>query len=86
MIWVIVAGVVLEGVVLIAALKWALPQSKPFFYSIFVGDALFRLVVLGLLSAWLVSTHRPYTVPLLTLALSYLGLSLIQIPFFHKGR
>jgi len=87
--WLVPGIVLIVGIQSMAAfwaLLWALPKSNSAFFSIFVGDALLRLIGLGLATCWLWSRHLPYTGPLLTLAFAYLFLSMIQIPFFHKAR
>jgi len=73
-----------QSMVAFWALLWAIPRSNRAFYSIFVGDALLRLVGLGAATAWLWSRHLPFTGPLLCLATAFLLLSFIQIPFFQK--
>ncbi len=64
---------------------WALERSNEAFFSIFVGDALLRLLTLGLAAVILWRFHISYTAPLLALAMAYLVLSLVQIPFLHKA-
>ena len=83
---IIVLGVGLQSMAVFGALFWALPRSNRAFFSIFVGDALLRLVGLGWASFWLWSGHLPYTGPLLSLAAAYLLMSFVQIPFFYKAR
>ena len=78
--------VVFEGAAAIGALKWALPRSNRLFFSIFVGDALFKMTGLALVTWWLCARHLPYTGPLLTLGGAYLLLSFAQIPFFYQAR
>jgi hypothetical protein len=80
---------ILTGLQTMAAflgLGWALERRDHSFYSIFVGDALLRLVGLGLATYWLWSRSLPYTGPLLSLGLAYFMLSLVQVPFFSRGR
>ena len=86
MILAIIIGVVLEGAAALWALKWAMPKSNRTFFSVFVGDAMLRLIGLALATYWLWTRHLPFTGPLVTLAFAYLLLSLIQIPFFYKVR
>ncbi len=81
---VIILGVVLEGMAACWALKWALPKSNTVFFSVFVGDAFLKLAALGGITAWLLSKNLPYTTPLITLALSYAVVSMIQVPFFKR--
>ncbi|MFA5975040.1 MAG: hypothetical protein WC859_02625 [Elusimicrobiota bacterium] len=64
---------------------WSMTRSSKIFYSIFVGDALLRLVVLAVAVGVLYQTRTPFTFPLLSLAMGYLVLSLIQIPFLHRS-
>jgi hypothetical protein len=82
----IVILVLLEGAAVIRLLKWALPKSNVAFFSVFAGDALVRLVGLGLATWWLWSRHLPFVAPLLTLGFGYLVMSLMQIPFLYKAR
>ncbi len=68
------------------ALGSALDKPGTTFYSIFVGDALLRLIGLGIAVFWVMSRSLPYTGLLLSLGLAYLLFSVVQIPFFHKAR
>jgi hypothetical protein len=72
----------LQSMAAFYALLWALPRSNRDFFAVFVGDALLRVVTLGVATTSLYLLKVPFTVPLLTLAMTYLVLSLIQIPFF----
>lgn len=63
---------------------WALSRSDRAFYSIFVGDALLRLVVLAAAVYALDASHTPFAIPLLSLAMGYLALSVVQIPFLRR--
>lgn len=63
---------------------WSVQKSDRAFFSVFVSDALVRFLSLGVAVYLLHSWNQAYTVPLLTLALGYLVLSLVQIPFLHK--
>ena len=74
----------LQSVAAFSALLWALSKSDRVFFSIFVGDALLRLAILGIALYWLFSRHMDYTWPLLSLGFSYLVLSLVQVPFFYR--
>ena len=74
----------LQSVAAFSALLWALSKSDRVFFSVFVGDALLRLAVLGIALYWLCSRHMDYTGPLLSLGFSYLVLSLVQVPFFYR--
>src|SRR5262245_16479443 len=65
----------IQSIAAFAALGWALSRSNHLFYSIFVGDALMRLLGLGLATYWLWSRALPYTGPLLSLGFAYLLLS-----------
>jgi hypothetical protein len=82
----IIVAIGLEGAVATWALRWALPKSDTAFFSIFAGDALLRLVGLGLATWWLWSRQLPYKAPLLTFGFGYLLVSIVQIPFLHKAR
>jgi hypothetical protein len=64
---------------------WSMSRSSKVFYSIFVGDALLRLVVLAVTVVVLYRTKTSFTFPLLSLAMGYLVLSLVQIPFLHRS-
>lgn len=66
-------------------LAWALKRPGSAFYSIFMADALLRLVGLGVAVFWLTSRGMPYTGSLVTLGLAYLLFSVVQIPFFHQA-
>ena len=68
------------------ALLWALSKSDRVFFSVFVGDALLRLVVLGFAVCWVYWKHVDYTAPLLAFGFSTLILSFVQIPFFYRAR
>ena len=74
----------LQSLAVFIGLVWALHRSDLAFYSIFVGDALLRFLVLGLSLVLLNHWHAPVTVPLLSLGAGYLILSIIQIPFLHR--
>lgn len=63
----------------------ALPRSNEAFFSVFVGDALLRLVSLGAITLLLYHWRVPFTVPLVTLAMVYFVLSIVQIPYFYKA-
>ena|ERR1017187_8241487 len=80
---VLIAG--LQSMTVFSALLWALSKSNTLFFSIFVGDALLRLAVLGLAVYVLASRQMAFTVPLLSLGFAYLFLSLVQIPFFCRA-
>jgi uncharacterized membrane protein YhhN len=67
------------------ALLWALPKSNEAFFSIFVGEALLRVLSLGVIAFLLYHWGIGLTIPLITLATVYLFLSLLQIPYFHKA-
>ncbi len=82
----IIIGVGLEGMAAYWALTWALSKSNALFFSVFVGDAFLKLMALGGLTAWLLARHLPYTQPLVALAVSFVVVSLIQVPFFQKVR
>ena len=89
------SGFVVPGIVLLIGIQtmaafwglgWALPHSNSAFFSIFVGDALFKMTGLALMTWWLWSRSLPTTAPLLTLGSALLIYSLIQIPFFYQVR
>jgi len=63
----------------------ALPRSNEAFFSVFIGDALVRLLSLGVITLLLCQWREPFTIPLLTLALVYFVLSILQIPYFYKA-
>jgi hypothetical protein len=86
MILAIAVGIILEGLIALYALKWALPKSNKAFFGIFAGDALLRLVGLGLATWWLWSKQLPFVAPLLTIGFGYLAVSLVQIPFLYKAQ
>lgn len=75
---------VVQSMIAFLLFTWALRRSDRAFFSVFVGDALIRLLSLGVGVYLLISWKVPVTVPLLTLAMGYLVLSLVQIPFLHK--
>jgi hypothetical protein len=79
---VLTAGI--QSVAAFWVLLSALSKSNRVFFSVFVGDALLRLAVLGVALAWIGSRHADYTAPLLSLGFSYLVLSLVQVPFFCR--
>lgn len=85
MILSIAAWIVIEGAIAIGALKWALPKSDAAFFSIFVGDALVKLLALGGVAGWILTKHQPMVAPLLTLGFGYLAMSLLQIPFLYRA-
>ncbi len=66
-------------------LAWALNRPGSAFYSIFMADAILRLVGLGIAVAWMTTHAMPYTGALVTLGFAYLLFSVVQIPFFHKA-
>ncbi len=80
----LVAG--FQSMVAFGGLGWALERPGKAFFSIFVGDALLKLVWLGFAVYWLGSRSMPYAAPLLSLGYAYLLLSIVQIPFFHRAR
>lgn len=79
---ILIAG--LQSMAVFSALLWAFSKPNTVFFSIFVGDALLRLAVLGLAVYVLASRHMAYTAPLLSLGAAYFFLSLVQIPFFCR--
>jgi hypothetical protein len=83
-ILILITGI--QSMVVFWGLGWALPRSGHAFYSIFVGDALLRLVGIGFAVYWLWAHALPYTAPLLLLACAYLLFSVVQIPFFVRVR
>ena len=84
-----VSGVVLwaglQSMVAFYGLLWALPRSNQAFFSVFVVDALIRMVSLGVITFFLYHFRIPFTIPLVSLAVVYLFLSLLQIPFFYEA-
>lgn len=66
-------------------LGWALPRSNQAFFSIFVGDALLRLVGLGFAVYYLQSRNLPFTGTLVLLGFAYLLYSVAQVPFFRRA-
>jgi hypothetical protein len=74
----------LQSMIAFYALLWALHRSNLAFFSIFVGDALLRLATLGVVTCGLYAAGLPFTVPLLSLAMGYVILSWIQIPFLMR--
>lgn len=75
----------LQSAVAFLLFTWAVRISDKAFYSVFFADAALRLISLAVAIYLLHSWNVPYTVPLLTLALGYLVLSLVQIPFLMPG-
>ena len=71
----------LQSMAAFLALVGSLRKSNKVFYSIFLGDAAIRLVTLAVATYLLHLRSLPYAAPLITLAVSYLVLSLVQIPF-----
>jgi len=74
----------LQSMAAFYALLWALHRSNRDFFAVFVGDALLRVLTLGVATALLYLWKVSFTLPLITLAMTYLVLSLIQIPFFMQ--
>jgi hypothetical protein len=82
----IAAVLTLECAAAIWAMKRALSKSDLAFFSIFVGDAFFKMIGLALATWWLWTRHLPYTIPLISLGLAIMALSLLQIPFFYQAK
>jgi hypothetical protein len=80
----IIVAILIESSAATFALKWSSSKSNITFFSIFVGDALFKMIGLALATWWLLYRSLPYTRPLLTIGFAILFISLIQIPFFYK--
>src|SRR5205823_6659724 len=64
----------LQSMAAFYALTWAIPRSDKAFFSVFIGDALVRLLVLAAAVYGLHIAHTPYALPLLSLAMGYLVL------------
>lgn len=80
----LLAGAGIQSLIVFVGLAWALHRSDAIFYTIFVGDAVLRFVILGLSLLLLDYWRIPLMTPLVSLAMGYLFFSIIQIPFLHR--
>lgn len=75
----------IQSMVAFWLLGWSLNRPGAAFQSIFVTDALLRLVGLGFAVGWLAMHRLPHIGALLILGIAYFLFSVVQIPFFHKA-
>lgn len=75
----------LESLGAFYSVTWALRRPDKVFYPVFFGGVFLRLLSIGIVAHLLNACRAPLAAPLLTLALGYFLLSLVQLPFYSYG-
>jgi hypothetical protein len=74
-----------ESVLGFLLISGALERSDRFFYSVFAGEILVRLLLLGLFAALFNRLSVSAAAPLLTLVFTFFVCSLAQMPFLSRS-
>lgn len=83
--WVVLWAIA-ESVLNWALMWWAAPKSNTFFFGVFFGGMMLRLMGLAV-SVYLLHRYQiPPMMPLLILVAAYFVLTLVQLPFFTQSQ